>query len=157
LPTVRLARLDRMPACRWLEIDDDKLAQADYRKLIALAPDVEELTVSWRFHEEIADAVVAEIAAKMKHLVRLDFNRPVSRTGLHSVAQLASLRHLSIRTATIDSADVEPLARLTHLRRSISDHRRTLQIRPTAGHAGQRCPLAMRCAAWRLGCRSCAC
>jgi len=115
LPTVRLARLDRMPACRWLEIDDDKLAQADYRKLIALAPDVEELTVSWRFHEEIADAVVAEIAAKMKHLVRLDFNRPVSRTGLHSVAQLASLRHLSIRTATIDSADVEPLARLTHL------------------------------------------
>jgi beta-lactamase regulating signal transducer with metallopeptidase domain/Leucine-rich repeat (LRR) protein len=115
LPAVRLARLDRLPPCRWLEIDDEKLSLADYAKLIALAADVEELTVSWRFQEEIADAVVAEIAAKMKHLVRLDFNRPLSGTGIKSIAQLTGLRHLSIRTAKIAPADVELLARLTHL------------------------------------------
>ena len=116
LSTVRLARLDRLPPCRWLNIDDKKLTPADYTKLIALAADVEELTVPWHLQdEEIADAAMAEIAAKMKHLVRLDFTRPLSGPGLKSVAQLTGLRHLSTRTAKIDAADVEPLAALTQL------------------------------------------
>ncbi len=114
--TAKLAKLDRLPACRWLSIDDDELSLTDYAKLIALAPDVEELTVPWRTqHEEIADAVMSEIAAKMKHLVRLDFLRPLSGPGLKAVAQLANSRHLATRTAKIDPADVEPLARLTQL------------------------------------------
>jgi beta-lactamase regulating signal transducer with metallopeptidase domain/Leucine-rich repeat (LRR) protein len=115
----QLAQIERLPQSRSLWVEDENLTLADYRRLFELVPDVETLTLTGAPTDGdslgFSDGAAAEMDARMKHLVSLSLNEPLSAAGLQTIGKLDTLKQLSIKTLAIAPADVAPLARLTKL------------------------------------------
>ena len=115
----RLAKLDHMPPCRRLFLQEEFLTLADYRKLISLAPDVEDLHLQVQNPRGIfsGDELADVVAGGMKKLKHLNFGGlPVTGKGLAALSTLGGLEELWLSIAGIAPAEVQPLSRLTHLR-----------------------------------------
>ena len=112
----RLMHVERLPACRWVVLEENNLSPAGYRKVLSLIPDAEKL--QWKGSSYAAtDEVMAELAERLPHLVSLSIQNPIKAERLDAIGKLVNLKELAISTYAANPDRFEPLAQLTRLQR----------------------------------------